>query len=848
METLTTPGSVRGRTPGIPRPNSYLSIRKSMRWEKSDWPNGTGIAQWKPEATMNSLWQDARYGARMLLKNPGFTLIAICTLALGIGANTAIFSVVNSVLLCALPYPHSERLITMQYRQATPDLADIEAESKSFEAIGGVTEMAVDYTGGAEPQQIHAALVTEGVSRALGVQTQMGRMFTKDEDRFYGEPTVVLTNSFWRNQLNSDPEVIGRNIPLSGISYRVIGVLRRDFELPLEQVDVWVLVRVVLPGSAQDRAVHQQRAYCLLKQEQSLEKAQTEMKLVDRRLEQIDPVQNKDRHTVLIPLQERVVGSTRPALLILFGAVSLLLLIACSNYANLLLTRATARRREMMIRKALGAGHRRLLKQMLTESMLLSLPAGILGLLLASWGLDILRHLALETLPRLDEIGIDYRVLLFTFSVSMMTGLLFGLLPAQATVGKNIVDTLKESGYSTTSNSGHHRLRTVLITGELAVSLLLLIGAGLLLKAFYNLESVDPGFKESGIVSMRIQLPERRYEEVQRQAQFRDTLLGTLNGNAEMKAALVSELPLTGDSLDHNFIIEGRPPLAPGTEPSLISRSIVGDYFRIMQIPLVQGRAFSAEDALNSPLVGIVNQATVRQYFPNRNAIGSRFRWADDETPHWITIVGVAADVKHFGLDQPDEPAVYTLYAQAPKWKRWMNLVVDSRIPPKETLDIIKGSVKKLDPQIPITKVRWMSELAAYSLERQRFNLYLLGIFAIVAVLLSAMGIYGVISHFVNQRTHEIGIRMALGARKNDILRLVVGQCLMLTITGILFGMGGALALTRLMAGLLFGVGARDPLTFATVAALLASVALCAGFFPARRASQVDPMHALRYE
>ncbi len=799
---------------------------------------------------MNFLWQDIRYGIRMLLKHPGFTAIAALTLALGIGANTAIFSVINTVLLSPLPYPDSQRLVMMQYKQSLPDLADIEADSKSFEAIGGVTAIRLDYTGGTEPQRIRAAVVTAGISRALGIQPLMGRMFAQGEDRPKGERLAVLTYAFWKNQMKSDPDIIGKTIPLSGNSYSIIGVLRTGFELPLEkEVDIWSLVRTVFPDDVDDRGVHFQRTYCLLAAGRSLQQAQAEMKLVDHRLEQIDPVENKDRKTVLIPLRERIVGDTRPALLILFGAVTLVLLIACSNYANLLLARTGAREQEIVIRKALGAGRHRLLRQLLTESVMLAIPAGILGLAFAAWGIAILRALQPESLPRLSEIAINGRVLQFTSGISVTTGLLFGFIPAQAIMGANLGESLKESGRSTTSGAGHHRLRSILVSGQLALSVLLLIGAGLLMKTFYNLQSVNPGFAEDGIITMRIELPEARYQEIPPQTQFRNTLLEILNSHPELKAGIVSELPLTDDSLDHNFVIEGRPPLERGAEPSIFSRSIQGDYFRIMQIPVLRGRSFTSGDGANALPVGILNQAAVRKYFPEGNALGARIGWASDDPKRWITIVGVAGDVKHFGLDQPEEPAIYSPYDQSfVVWKRWMNLVVHTALPGNETLAIIKDSLHKLDPQIPVTKVQWMSDLSAASLDKQRFNLLLLGIFAVTALMLSALGIYGVISHLVTQRTNEIGIRMALGAGPDTILRLVVGQCLQLIVVGTIIGLGGALALSRLLSGLVFGVGVRDPATFAFVTLLLFCVALCAGYFPARRAAKLDPMLALRHE
>jgi putative ABC transport system permease protein len=803
---------------------------------------------------MGTLWQDIRYGFRLLLKRPGFTVVAVITLALGIGANTAIFSVVNSVLLRPLPYPEPERLVTIRSNQSVLNLVDIQAQSQSFEDGGGAVLQPLDYTGGSEPLQVEAALFAGGFFKVLGGQAALGRVISPEEDRFDAERVVVLSHGFWQ-QLGGDPNILGRTIPLSGQNYTVVGVMPPGFVLPQGTADVFASVRVVNPLAAKFRGVHFLRTYWRLKPGVQITQAQAEMQAIDQRLAEQNPAENKSRRSVLFALHERIVGETRPALLILFGAVGLVLLIACANFANLLLARSASRQREIVIRTALGAGRGRLIRQLLTESVLLSVVGGAVGLIFAVWLIDLLISLKPENLPQLNTIGLDRWVLLFTLGISVLTGLVFGLMPAWKGSQANINEALKEGGRSGTAGAGRKRLSSLLVVSELALAVVLLIGAGLLIKAFWQLRSVEPGFKTDGVLSMRIELPETRYKEIPLQTQFRRRVLEAVNSQPGVEAAMVSEVPLSGEYLFHDFIIEGRPPIAPGEEPQLFSRSIGGDYFRTMGIPLKKGRSFTAQDDEGAPLVGVVNESMVKQYFQNEDPVGARIRWArSDGEPKWITIVGVVGDIKHFGLDLPEEPAVYWPYEQSMQpWKRWMSLVVRSRdVAGESASNALAESVKKqvwtVDPQIPVTKVRTMTEVMASSVAKQKFNMLLLGVFAAVALLLASVGIYGVINYTVTQRTHEIGIRMALGARASDVLKMILRQGLMLTLIGVAIGVAASLALTRVMASLLFGVSATDPATFAVVSLLLACVALVACYIPARRATKVDPMIALRYE
>ncbi|HEX8161817.1 MAG TPA: ABC transporter permease [Pyrinomonadaceae bacterium] len=797
---------------------------------------------------MSSLWQDIKFGARMLWKNPGFAAVAVLVVALGIGATTAIFSVVNAVLLRPLPYAEPERLVTMRRNESLPDLDDIEARAHSFDALGGANMRPLDYTGEAEPLQVHASLVNADFFRALGVPAEIGRAITPAEDSYGGERVVVLSHDFWQRHFGGDPRVVGRAIPLSGNSYTVVGVMPPQLSALGADLDLWAALRVVDPLAAKFRGVHFLRTYLRLKPGVTIGQAQAELDAIDRQLEQQYPEENKGRRRRLVSLHEYVVGDTRPALLVLFGAVGLVLLIAAANFSNLLLARATARRSELAVRAALGAGRARLARQLVTESVLLATLGGVGGLILASWGVDLLTALKPESLPLAGSVRIDVWVLAFAFGVALLTGVLFGLIPALGASRFDVNAALKEGGRGASEGGLRHRARSLLVVSELALALMLLVGAGLLIKGFWRLRSVAPGIDPSNLLTMRIELPEARYKEIPKQTEFRRALMERLNAQPGVEAAMVSELPLSGDSLTHNFVVEGRP-VEVGDEPELQTLNVAGDYFRTMRIPLLRGRGLTPQDREGAPVVGIVTESFARQYFPNSDPIGARIRWVRQEPPRWMTVVGVVADVKHVGLDQPEMPAFYYSYLQADQtWKRWMYLAVRSQTDPATLARQVKEQVWALDKQLPLTKVKPMSEVIAASVAARRFTMTLMGVFAAAALLLAALGIYGVISYTVTQRTHEIGVRVALGARNRDVLRLVMGQGLWMTLAGVGLGLAGAYAGTRLMAGLLFGVGATDASTFVVIAALLASVALLACYLPARRAARVDPMIALRDE
>ncbi|HEX7330801.1 MAG TPA: ABC transporter permease [Pyrinomonadaceae bacterium] len=794
---------------------------------------------------MDSIIKDIRYGLRSLLKRPAFTAIAVITIALGIGVNTAIFSVINAVLLRPLPYDDPARLISFRSNQSAPDLADVEAQSKTFSRLGGMVMQPLAYTGQSEPVQFQIGQVTGGFFETFGVRPARGRFINNEDDRNGAPFVVVLSHDLWVKQFNRDEQILGKAIPLSGNMYTVIGVMPAGFVTPRDNTEAWTPVHVSNPVASNHRGVHFLRTYGRLAPGVTIEQARAEMQVVDQNLAAQYPDENKNRRTVLFGLHERIVGETRTSLLILFAAVSFVLLIACANFANLLLARAAERQREFVIRGALGAGRWRLMRQLLTESLLLSLAGGAVAVVLAFWATSLLVSFKPENLPRVAEIGVDGRVLAFTLGISVLTGLIFGLVPAWTASRSQVGDALKEGGRSSTAGSARQRLRSAFVVVELAVALVLLVGAGLLVKTFWNLRSVEPGFNPENLVTMRVELPETRYADVASQTRFRKQVLAGMNSLPGVQAAMISELPLSGDSLNHDFLVENRPPIAPGDEPSVETRSVLGDYFKVMQIPLQRGRDFAAPDFdEKAPLVGIANETLVRQHFPNEDPLGKRVRWARNPQVQWITIVGVVGDVKHFGLDVPEEPALYTPYTQINPWKRWMSFAARTQ----GNANDLKQQIWKVDSQLPVTRVESMSEVAASSFAERRFNMSLLTVFAGLALVLATIGIYGVMSNAVTQRTQEIGIRLALGARTTDVLTLIIRDGLVLVCIGVALGLAGAYALTRLMTTLLFGVTPTDGLTMGVVSAVLIGVALLACFIPARRATQVDPLVALRYE
>jgi putative ABC transport system permease protein len=799
---------------------------------------------------LEQLLQDTRLGFRMLRKSPGFTAVATLTLALGIGANTALFSVINGVLLSPLPYKDAEQLVVMKEHDSLPNVVDIQRQALAFSEGGGINVDRMDYTGGTEPVQVRVGLVNAAFLETLGVPPMLGRILSPGEDVPGGPRLAVVSHHFWHSYLASDPNAVGNTVHLGGSSYAVIGVMPATFAPPAEHADVFVSLAVADPGAAAERDLHFLHTYWRLRAGVTLAQAQADMTAIDHRLAEQYPADEKERKTQLVPLQEWLVGDVRSALLVLFGAVGLVLLIACANFASLLMVRAAGRRHEFVVRAALGAGRGRLIRRTLTESTMLSVLGGAAGLLFARWGTSLLLALRPESLGRLGGIVMDTRVLLFALVVSVLSGIVFGMAPVWIAGRAGVAEALKESGRGTTASTLGHGLRRLLVTSELAVALVLLVGAGLLIKGFSRLRSVNPGFSSANVLTMYLQLPTTRYGGIPKQTQFRRELLTRLNDLPGVQAAMVTDIPLGGNYVGHRFVVDGRPPVALGGEPEVQTLSVMGDYFQVMQIPLRAGREFTALDREGQPAVAIVNEETVRAFFPHENPIGVRISWAGyTGGPRWMTVIGVVGDVKHSGLNQPTDPAVYTPFSQSDEaWRRFMTLAIRTRDASPGLVEEVKKQVWSLDSQLPVSDVLAMDELIAVSLAQQRFNMLLLGLFAALALILAAVGIYGAMAFAVKQRTHEIGIRSALGAQRSDVLRLVLREGAKIALFGIAAGVAGALALTRLMASLLFEVKPTDPATFAGVAVLLALVALAACYIPARRAMRVDPMVALRYE
>ncbi|HET9741718.1 MAG TPA: ABC transporter permease [Terriglobales bacterium] len=797
---------------------------------------------------LEQLLQDLRFGLRMLRKSPSFTTIAVLTLALGIGANTAVFSVIDGVLLRPLPYPNSQQLVAMKQNESLLNVIDIQRQMRSFSAGGGINVMAMDYTDGPEPVRVNAGLVDAGFLQTLGIRPLLGRLISPEDDVKGGPRQVVVTYSFWKNSLHGDPQPLGRRVTLGGNAYTLIGVMPANFELPRERADLFVSLWVGYPEAAAHRGVHFLHTYWRLKPGVTLAQARLEMSAMDRQLAQQYPGDEGDRRKLFLPLHQFLVGDVRTPLL--FGAVGLVLLIAGANFLGLLTARAVARRQELVIRTTLGAGRSRLFRQAITESTLLALLGGSAGLVLAKWSTGLLLSLKPAALEHLNSVELDWRLLLFVLGISLAASVLFGVAPAWSASRAQAANALKDGGRSATDGAGAFHLRRVLVGAQFALALVLLIGAGLLIKGFSRLNSVDPGFNPENLLTLNMELPATRYAEIPRQTAFRRELLAKVGSLPGIEAAMVTDVPLGGNYVSHGLVIDGRPPVPAGSEPEVQSLSTMGNYFRVMQIPIREGRDFTDMDREGHPLVAIVNEEFVKELFPHQDPIGGRIDWIRPQGQHdWMTIVGVVGNVKHSGLNQPVDPAVYAPFAQSDEaWRRWMALVIRTRAPSATVIEEVKKQVWSLDGQIAVGDIASMDDLMADSLAQQRFNMVLLGIFALLALILACVGIYGLTAYAVGRRTHEIGIRMALGAQRKTVLCLVLGDGAKLVLAGIIIGLLGGLALTRLMRSMLFDVKPADPATYAAVAGLLAVVAVVACYIPARRAASVEPMTALRHE
>jgi len=818
--------------------------------------------------------QDVRYGLRQLRRSPAFTAVAAITLALGIGANTLIFSVVNAAILHPLPFREANRLVTQWATSPTigysglgsvadPDYLQWRAQDHVFSEIAAFRGQPSNLTGVGEPARLLGAAISANLLRTLEVNPALGRAFVPEEESVGHDRVALLSDRLWRSRFGSDPSAVGRAIKLDGEFYTVIGVMPAGFDFP-NRPDLWI--PLTLAGGTDNAKEGGQRVIlqaslqivARLKPGISLERARSEAALIGER--RLFKPGDWEWHTTLVPLSQAMASDIRTPLLVLFAAVGLVLLIACANVANLFLARATARQGEIAVRKALGASRTRVIRQMLTESVMLAVFGGGLGLLLAALGKGFVAR-ATSLLPRslaspsaaahISSAGIDLWVLGFTLAISVLTAVLFGLAPAVWASRGELNSSLKEEGRGSTPGRGRGYLRDGIVMAEVALALILLVGAGLLIRSFLRLMSVDPGFSPQNVLILNISLPDSRYESAPSMITFEHQALERLSALPGVKSVGgVFGLPLGNGAIQGDFTVEGQPAPAPRAQPFIAAKKTIGgDYFKAVGIPLLKGRTFDKHDSETAPHVVIVSQSLARHFWPRGEAIGQRLKpgFPNDA---WCTVVGVVGDTKQYSLDETPSPSMYLPYVQAPDpfLMQDITLVLRTTSDPLSLVAAARRAVQAVDPDLPVFDVATMDQLVYRSASGPRFNTALLGIFAALALILSTVGIYGVMSYTVLQRTHEIGVRMALGAQAGDVLQQVVRQGMLLAAGGIATGVAGAWVVTRFLSSLLFGVTATDPTTFALVTLLLAAVALLACLLPARRATKVDPVLALRYE
>jgi putative ABC transport system permease protein len=798
---------------------------------------------------MQTLWQDLRYGARMLWSKPGFTLVAAVTLALGIGANTAIFSAVDALLLRPLPFPDPERLVmiwendTQEGNSRNPvapaNFVDWRKQNEVCSQIGYFTQTGgLNLTGSGEPERITGVFVSQNLFSLLGAQPQIGRGFIDEDLKERQGLVVLLSHGLWQRRFGGDPSVIGKSLTLDSAPYTVIGVMPPQFQLP-EEAELWGMT---LNGEiATMRGQHFLRVMARLKSGVTVEQARANFSLIARQLEQQYPATNKGYGVTVLSLREQLTGETQRALWIMAGAVGFVLLIACANVANLTLARAGARQREMAVRSAIGAGRFRLVRQLLTESMLLAGFGGALGVLLASWGVGWITSIG-ANVALAPKIGVDLRVLAFTFLVTTLTGVIFGLASALTASKPNLNDALKEGARSASHSS--NRMRNLLVISEVALALVLLAGAGLLIRSFVWLRNIETGFDPNNVLTMQFSLSGVNYDDGEQIATFYQRLVERLQSAPGVRsAAAISRVPLAGDRSTSGMNIEGRPAL-PGESREAHYRVITPGYFRTMGIPLRVGRDLTEQDNAEAPRVALINQTLAKKYWPGEDVIGKRIKLGPNANSPWILIIGVVGDARNFGLENETLPEVYVANLQSPSDR--MRLVIRTDVAPLSMVSTVKEVVRSLDKNVPFSQVATMEQLLAKSVAPRRLNLSLLAVFAVIALALAIAGVYGVMSYTVATRTREIGVRVALGAQAKDVLRLVVVQGVKPALAGVAIGLIASFAMTRLMTKLLYGVSATDPLTFIAVTVFLIVVALLAALVPAQRATKVDPMVALR--
>jgi putative ABC transport system permease protein len=809
---------------------------------------------------MDTIWRDLRYGVRTLIQRPGFTAVATLTLALGIGANTTLFSVVNGVLLRSLPYPDADRLVMLweanQHVRSNhishQNFNDWRSQSQSFEYISAYTGKwggPETVIGGSEPVRAYVVSVYRDFFNVFAVAPMVGRTFSPDESNYGTAPVAVVSYGFWQRSLGASHSLADQKLSIVGISFNVIGVMPPGFSFP-EDTDVWVS-REQLFTDTSSRSSHNFAGVARLKPGVTLEQAQAEMSAIALRIAEQDPSDQAHNDVAVITIKDQLTGAVRPALLVLLGAVSFVLLIACANVANLLLARAVSRQREIAIRIALGAGRFQLVRQLLTESVLLAVIGGVLGLLIAYWLISVLIALGPATIPRLDEIRVDSRTLAFTLCVSLLTSLLFGLVPSLRASTPDLNEALKEGSRGTSGSSG--AVRSTLVIAEIALTLILLIGAGLLMKSLWRVLEIDPGFNAVRVSTMEVSLPQSKYTDSNRKIAFYRELFERLKSAPSIEAAgMINNLPMGGVDLNGQFAIAGRPIERAGYASF---RVIAPDYFRVMNIPLINGRYFNEQDTESAEPVAIISQRVAETTFKDEDPIGKRVLSTNDaysredfeHSDRWPKIVGVVGDVKHFGLESGSPASLYVCYTQRSRRIGDMTVVARAKSDAASPVAAMRQETNEIDKNLPV-KFDSMEQIFSRSTANRRYNVILLGTFAGLALLLAIIGIYGVVSYTVSQNTREIGIRMALGAQALDVLKLVVGQGMVLTAAGVGIGIAGAFALMRLLSGLLFGVTATDPVTFAGITLLLTVVALFACYVPARRAMKVEPISALRCE
>jgi putative ABC transport system permease protein len=805
---------------------------------------------------MEQLRQDLLYALRRFVKAPAFTCVAVTTLALGIGANTAIFSVVNGVLLRPLPYPQPDRLVGVYHVNgghrvvmSGPNFIDVTKSATTFENAAAVDTGRAILTGEGEPARLPVAEVSASLFNVLRVRPEVGRTFNAGENTPGATNVVILSHNLWRQRFGSDPGVIGKRIMIDSVPKEVVGVMPAGFSYPAGR-EAWMPLEYDGNFVSRQRGAWYLEVVARLKPGVTPQESAAEVETIGRRLAREYPDADSEIGMSTYPLLESMVGEIRLAVLVLLGAVGFVLLIACTNVANLLLARAAARGSEMAVRTALGASRSRLVRQLLTESVLLALAGAAGGLLLAVWGVDLLLRLKPEGIPRLDDVRIDGTVILFTVAVALVTGVLFGVVPASsATRGLN--ETLKESGRGAVGNRGGQRLRAVLVVAELALAVMLLAGAGLLLRSFMKLQAVDPGFTVAQALTFDISLPETQYQADARRVAFFDALTPRLRAlpGVESVSAIMA-LPLSGMNFDISFEVAGRPPLPPAQQPSMEVRVTSPDYFASIGIPLKRGRFFAETDSAAAPPVVLITESAARQFFPNEDPIGKviTLGWGRRGATRRAggQVVGIVGNVKDAGLGEPNPPQIYLPYRQWPVGA--MTMILETAVPPMSLADAVRHEVYAIDGNLPVSNVNTLDAVVAKSISQQRFYMLLLTLFAAVALVLAAVGIFGVLSYAVSQRTREIGIRMALGAHGRSVVSMVVRQAMVLVACGVGIGVALGLFLSQILAEMLFGVTPTDPATFAAVAAVLGAVALLASYVPARRASRVDPIVALRAE